>query len=67
VQWFLSTYDQIINDFACGKTTEPPRNLAPSAVSRFTTWAKMTGVALETSKVGLSPLQFVAPCTKRLL
>jgi hypothetical protein len=56
VQWLLSTYDQIANVFACGTTTAPPQNFAPSAVSRFTTWAKMTGVAPETAKVGLSPL-----------
>ena len=67
VQWFLSTYDQIVNVFACAKTTAPPQSFGPSAVSRSTTWAKMNGVALETTKVRLSPLQFVVPCTKRLL
>jgi hypothetical protein len=67
VQRFLSTYDQIANVFASAKTTARPQNSGPSAVSRFKIWAKMTGVALETAKVGLSPLRFVAPRTRRLL
>jgi hypothetical protein len=49
------------------KTTTPPQNSVPSAVSGFAIRAKMAGVAMETAKVGLSPVQFVAPCTKRLL
>jgi hypothetical protein len=37
------------------------------AVSRFAIWTKITGVALETAKVGLAPLQLVDLGTKRLL
>jgi hypothetical protein len=49
------------------KTTAPPQNSGPSAVSRFTILAKTTGVTLETAKVGLAPLQIVDLGTKRLL
>jgi hypothetical protein len=67
VQWFLSTYDQIANVFASRQDHDTAVKFRSAAVSRFTIWAKMTGVALETAKVGLSPLQFVAPRTRRLL
>jgi hypothetical protein len=41
--------------------------ITPLAVSRFMIRDKMTGVALETAKVGLAPLQLVDLGTKRLL